>query len=390
MFTPVNMLFSLETSRRVKSLVSQRFVLVTCAGLISASVPQAAQARQTGTDIDTCIGCHEHGYIKDAVVTVDSHQIQPGGTANFKLVVKSAEMLSGFLAKADAGQLEIVDPEFQRKHEKPGIITHVKPKPFVNGTATWEFSWTAPLDVGITVFKVSSVAANGNMVPGDDIAAILQTWVAYGCEGAEYFPDLDLDGFGDAERTSVPSCEPVPKLVPNGLDCEDGDPVRNPNAVELCNFKDDNCDGKIDEGLNTAALYPDLDGDGHGAVSGSTSEIGCPPVVGWATTFDDCDDENATASPSSPEICNGIDDDCNRKIDDACVAPPGGVPSSGGAGGEPPAMVAGAGGEPGLVPLPPDESGGCRVSSPSDRTQRSGGVALVGLALALCVARRRR
>jgi hypothetical protein len=36
---------------------------------------------------------------------------------------------------------------------------------------------------------------------------------------------------------------------PAGDDCDDSDPHVNPNAIEVCDKKDNNCDGKIDEGV---------------------------------------------------------------------------------------------------------------------------------------------
>ena len=61
-----------------------------------------------------------------------------------------------------------------------------------------------------------------------------------------YCIDLDEDGWGDgagdcSERESLP-------YAPIG-DCDDGHDWISPDAPEVYNGVDDNCDGQIDEGL---------------------------------------------------------------------------------------------------------------------------------------------
>ena len=46
-------------------------------------------------------------------------------------------------------------------------------------------------------------------------------------------------------------------------DCVDNDDTVNPQANEICNGKDDNCDGLIDEDVETV-FYRDSDGDRYG------------------------------------------------------------------------------------------------------------------------------
>jgi hypothetical protein len=70
--------------------------------------------------------------------------------------------------------------------------------------------------------------------------------------------------------------------------------------------------------------YHDVDGDGHGD---PTTEInlcagGFPPP-GYITTSGDCLDSNPSAQGTTTEICNGIDDDCNARIDDGVPHPTG-------------------------------------------------------------------
>lgn len=90
--------------------------------------------------------------------------------------------------------------------------------------------------------------------------------------------DRDRDGF----------------LVPD--DCNDSDAAVHPGQAEICNNKDDNCDGRIDEGF-------DQDADGVTSCGG------------------DCNDADPLVSPRVQETCNGRDDNCNNVADEHCPVP---------------------------------------------------------------------
>jgi hypothetical protein len=72
----------------------------------------------------------------------------------------------------------------------------------------------------------------------------------------------------------------------------------------------------------TTDYYLDADHDGHGD---PTTEInlcaGGVPPAGYITTSGDCLDSNASALGQSPETCNGIDDDCDARIDEGIPIP---------------------------------------------------------------------
>ena len=83
-------------------------------------------------------------------------------------------------------------------------------------------------------------------------------------DSAELFADTDGDGFGDPDN-SVFSCDPdLSGYVLDDQDCDDSDATVNPDASEVCDGVDNDCDGSSDgpdsEGLST--WYPDTDGDG--------------------------------------------------------------------------------------------------------------------------------
>jgi hypothetical protein len=68
-----------------------------------------------------------------------------------------------------------------------------------------------------------------------------------------------------------------------------------------------------------APAFPDRDGDGHG--DGATSMVtACRPPAGQVAADGDCDDKAATVFPGAPELCNGIDDDCDGTSDEGIAA----------------------------------------------------------------------
>jgi hypothetical protein len=96
-------------------------------------------------------------------------------------------------------------------------------------------------------------------------------------------------------------------------DCDDSDPDVHPGAIETCNYRDDNCDGAIDEDL-AVPLYYDGDGDGWG---GGDWELRCPGDSGsYVAEPGDCDDGLEDIHPGAEERCDQRDNDCDGQIDD--------------------------------------------------------------------------
>jgi hypothetical protein len=129
-----------------------------------------------------------------------------------------------------------------------------------------------------------------------------------------YYPDVDGDGFGALGAQAQPSCLAIAGKVTNSTDCNDANPAVKPTAVETCNGIDDNCAGGVDDGLTFADYFPDLDGDGFGAATGAVSA--CSPIAGRVTTSTDCNDANPAVKPGAPETCNGVDDNCTGQADE--------------------------------------------------------------------------
>lgn len=128
-----------------------------------------------------------------------------------------------------------------------------------------------------------------------------------------YYDDLDGDGFGDAAAL-VKACESPEGFVGVAGDCDDTDPDISPDADEVCNDVDDNCDGVVDEGVKNT-YFVDNDDDGVGQTANLVKA--CEQPANGATVGGDCNDEDATVFPGAPEQCNFRDDDCDLLIDAA-------------------------------------------------------------------------
>ncbi len=120
------------------------------------------------------------------------------------------------------------------------------------------------------------------------------------------YADPDADADGDGVRAAD--------------DCDDGQADVNPDAVEVCNGVDDDCDGEVDEEAEDAPTwYADADGDGFG--DADQPVVACARPHGFADRAGDCDDADPHASPAGVETCNGADDDCDGDVDEDAVDP---------------------------------------------------------------------
>ncbi|NOZ86474.1 MAG: choice-of-anchor D domain-containing protein [Deltaproteobacteria bacterium] len=152
---------------------------------------------------------------------------------------------------------------------------------------------------------------NGAVEIDTDIFGYEQQFLSLSGQGRDCLP-----GFADLDK-GKPGCEyPCPV---------------NPPVAEICDHKDNNCNGLVDEGINT-----DNDPENCGdcgvickydeayamCVSGNCKIGSCKD--GFADV--DKDDSNGCeypcpVNPPGFEECNGVDDDCNGLVDEG-VTPP--------------------------------------------------------------------
>jgi len=119
-------------------------------------------------------------------------------------------------------------------------------------------------------------------------------------DGALNLADLDGDGFTTCDG-----------------DCDDLEAITFPDAEEICDGMDNDCDVDVDEGLDFDPWYPDLDNDGYGDALG-VPVYDCAMPPGYVEDHTDCDDTEAMVNPGEFEIrCDGLNNDCDPGTLDA-------------------------------------------------------------------------
>lgn len=131
-----------------------------------------------------------------------------------------------------------------------------------------------------------------------------------------WFRDGDRDGWGD-ELAVLEACSAPSGFVPRLGDCDDGDADVYPGTAEVCDGVDNNCDGQLDDAsaIDASDFWADGDSDGFG---GATITVAaCEAPLGFVDNPDDCDDADGSSWPGALEVCDGADNNCDTRVDEA-------------------------------------------------------------------------
>ena len=134
-------------------------------------------------------------------------------------------------------------------------------------------------------------------------------------DATAHYADNDDDGFGD-DDTQQRSCIVPSFRVEQGGDCDDGDTLVSPDADEVCDGIDNNCNGTVDGDLAIDPMSWWLDGDVDGFGDPDDEHVSCEAPEGYVDNGDDCNDADAAVSPAGIEVCSGRSEDCDDEIDE--------------------------------------------------------------------------
>ncbi len=137
---------------------------------------------------------------------------------------------------------------------------------------------------------------------------------AQGC--TQFYRDGDQDGVGVGTDSACLCGAILPYSATLTGDCDDSNASVFPGAAEICNDRDDDCDGTVDnqDAAGCVDFVRDEDGDRYG-LDGGVACLCHAEGLYSATEIGDCNDVEVSIHPSALEVCNGLSDDCDSITD---------------------------------------------------------------------------
>jgi len=129
-------------------------------------------------------------------------------------------------------------------------------------------------------------------------------------DATAFYRDADGEGFGDDSDEQL-ACTAPEGFVARSGDCDDTSDLRTPDADEVCDKIDNDCDTEVDEdAVDRQAFYDDIDEDGYG--DPATAVLACTsPAPALVDNAEDCDDGDPAVRPGVPDPCDAVDQDCD-------------------------------------------------------------------------------
>ena len=159
----------------------------------------------------------------------------------------------------------------------------------ISYVAAGMYSMWAQADTDLIVTESNE----GNNVSGPHINDVT-------CPLVTYYRDNDGDGYGDPLMWAQVRCDYLINYVENNLDCNDNNDKEHPNQTW---YQDSDSDGISNGNALTQCSRP----AGYKILSELTAVSG------------DCNDNNASVYLDAPEMCDGLDNNCDGKVDNSPV-----------------------------------------------------------------------
>ncbi|MCX7958517.1 MAG: MopE-related protein, partial [Deltaproteobacteria bacterium] len=180
---------------------------------------------------------------------------------------------------------------------------------------------------GVFVCKSDKSGTECNVTPGQPATEVCDN-KDNNCDGQTdeenaqgcivYYRDLDSDTYGVSGDKKCLCSSVIPYTATRGGDCNDSDRFINPGATEVCDGKDNDCDGNTDDGemrQGCKEYYYDADGDIYYAFGAMVKCLCVPNPIAKFTGIisGDCDDSNNNVYPGKSEVTDGLDNDCDGR-----------------------------------------------------------------------------